>query len=401
MNRVPKFFPNRYIAALVLIAAGAQVFCLPSFGETITAMAAPSAVNAPDIAGRWESSYGPVDLKVVGSSGGQLKLSGSWRQGADIGTITTGTFDGQKMVFDYYQPWNLKYGRCTLQKIQDVPEFQGSYEQPAGSGSGGGWNLARPPRTDSGPVGNVQLPAGMVDISGNWESDFGKVTLTVTGVTADGMVKVRGAWKQSDGIGAIPSGTFDGKTLTLLTYQPWNLKYLKVIFSLDDTGKQASGTYRYLDGGSSGVWNIVRPPNFIATEAPSGDPAPWLTPQVEESANQATITFSSDILFDYDKSDIRKDSIATLARIQQEQAARFPGKHVSVQGHSDNTGSAIYNVDLSCRRAISVAKFLSEHGVDAKLVEVRGFGESCPKVPNDSDPNRARNRRVEIVITGG
>ena len=69
-----------------------------------------------------------------------------------------------------------------------------------------------------------------------------------------------------------------------------------------------------------------------------------------------------------------------------------------IDGHTDDRGSAEYNRDLSQRRAEAVRRFLIDEGISAKRLQARGFGESQPLVPNDSDENLARNRRTEFTV---
>jgi outer membrane protein OmpA-like peptidoglycan-associated protein len=71
---------------------------------------------------------------------------------------------------------------------------------------------------------------------------------------------------------------------------------------------------------------------------------------------------------------------------------------VHIHGHTDTVGSDEDNLDLSLRRAQAVTDYLIRSGVAAERISFRGYGESMPKVANDTDENRALNRRVEIEI---
>lgn len=71
---------------------------------------------------------------------------------------------------------------------------------------------------------------------------------------------------------------------------------------------------------------------------------------------------------------------------------------VAVDGHTDNVGNEAKNLALSRRRALSVVRWLVQHGVDERRLEARGFGPRQPLEPNDSEQSRARNRRVEFNI---
>ena len=71
---------------------------------------------------------------------------------------------------------------------------------------------------------------------------------------------------------------------------------------------------------------------------------------------------------------------------------------ISVEGHTDSTGSPDFNRKLSQQRAESVAKYLSSKGVKAARMEPKGFGPDRPIADNNTDPGRDANRRVEFNI---
>ncbi len=72
---------------------------------------------------------------------------------------------------------------------------------------------------------------------------------------------------------------------------------------------------------------------------------------------------------------------------------------LDVDGHTDNTGDAAYNQALSERRAVSVARYLNSRQVDARRLQIIGFGETRPIADNSSATGRAANRRVEVRIS--
>ncbi|RJE81309.1 OmpA family protein [Paracoccus sp. JM45] len=76
----------------------------------------------------------------------------------------------------------------------------------------------------------------------------------------------------------------------------------------------------------------------------------------------------------------------------------YPNSRVEVIGHTDNTGSAAYNLDLSQRRAQSVSGILSAAGVSQSRLVAVGRGLTQPVASNDTVSGRAQNRRVEILI---
>jgi outer membrane protein OmpA-like peptidoglycan-associated protein len=81
--------------------------------------------------------------------------------------------------------------------------------------------------------------------------------------------------------------------------------------------------------------------------------------------------------------------------------ASYPGLRFNVEGHTDSVGSAATNSELSLRRAMAVRDYLIGQGVPASSIDVAGHGLSMPIGDNSTADGRARNRRVEIVISGG
>lgn len=78
--------------------------------------------------------------------------------------------------------------------------------------------------------------------------------------------------------------------------------------------------------------------------------------------------------------------------------AQNPGVYLKIIGHTDNTGDSTENLQLSWRRARTVAGYLIEEGVENQYCEISGAGDRFPLVPNNTPANRRKNRRVEFVI---
>jgi outer membrane protein OmpA-like peptidoglycan-associated protein len=78
----------------------------------------------------------------------------------------------------------------------------------------------------------------------------------------------------------------------------------------------------------------------------------------------------------------------------------YPSLRFKVEGHTDSTGSAETNRNLSLQRAITVRDYLIGQGVDASSINVEGLGPDQPVADNATSEGRARNRRVEIILTG-
>jgi outer membrane protein OmpA-like peptidoglycan-associated protein len=71
---------------------------------------------------------------------------------------------------------------------------------------------------------------------------------------------------------------------------------------------------------------------------------------------------------------------------------------LEIGGHTDDVGPPDQNVALSQRRAASVAAYMAAKGVDAARLTATGYGEADPLYPNDTDADRARNRRIEFKV---
>ena len=80
--------------------------------------------------------------------------------------------------------------------------------------------------------------------------------------------------------------------------------------------------------------------------------------------------------------------------------ASYPDLRFNVEGHTDSTGSAAMNQELSLKRAMTVRDYLIAQGVPASRIDVAGLGLSAPIGDNATTDGRARNRRVEIVVSG-
>jgi outer membrane protein OmpA-like peptidoglycan-associated protein len=104
------------------------------------------------------------------------------------------------------------------------------------------------------------------------------------------------------------------------------------------------------------------------------------------------------VYFETNKYSINSNSKLALDKLQQI-FAEYPETNIRIEGHTDNVGTNAYNTRLSKRRADAVGNALKADGVGASRVIIRWYGESQPIVENNSDGNRALNRRVQFVIT--
>ena len=109
------------------------------------------------------------------------------------------------------------------------------------------------------------------------------------------------------------------------------------------------------------------------------------------------VNFDSDILFAVDSSVLSADakySLDDFAAVMLE----YPKTAILIQGHTDSTGSEEHNMELSIRRAQSVAAYLGNENVMPTRFQIMGYGETQPIATNDTDYGRQQNRRVDIAI---
>ena len=126
--------------------------------------------------------------------------------------------------------------------------------------------------------------------------------------------------------------------------------------------------------------------------------------QIKETKSEIRIALAADVLFDFDKADIRPDAQSALKQAADIVREKAKGV-VRVEGHTDSKGSDAYNQKLSERRANSVKDWLvKKEGLKDLKFETKGFGSKKPVAPNtkpdgsDDPEGRQKNRRVEIVI---
>ncbi|MEZ5772016.1 MAG: OmpA family protein [Defluviimonas denitrificans] len=119
--------------------------------------------------------------------------------------------------------------------------------------------------------------------------------------------------------------------------------------------------------------------------------------RVVNEGNQLRVVMPNGILFATDSAAVQgsiQNDLYTVA----DNLNRYPNTRVEVVGHTDNTGSAAYNQDLSERRAAAVASILRSAGVSGGRIASYGRGESMPVASNLTADGQAQNRRVEILI---
>ena len=153
---------------------------------------------------------------------------------------------------------------------------------------------------------------------------------------------------------------------------------------LDRKTPQGEYWYVYLHGSG----NEESTTSYSLVTLLNGGPAP----------KKCTLTVYG-INFDFDQATLRPDSAPVLEQVRL-LFANDPAYAAEVGGHTDNQGARDYNLKLSAKRADAVKAWLTGKGIAASRVTTSGYGDTRPLVPNTTDENKARNRRVELRRAG-
>jgi chemotaxis protein MotB len=123
---------------------------------------------------------------------------------------------------------------------------------------------------------------------------------------------------------------------------------------------------------------------------------------VDPSAGTITVTVANAILFDSGKATLKSTTSKELDQIVSVIKQKYASKDVDIVGHTDtdpiHKSSWKDNLELSAQRALSVTRYLIEHGIAEKQVRADGCGSARPVASNASAEGKAKNRRVEIVV---
>jgi outer membrane protein OmpA-like peptidoglycan-associated protein len=119
---------------------------------------------------------------------------------------------------------------------------------------------------------------------------------------------------------------------------------------------------------------------------------------VTRAGNEIILNMPSNITFATDSAAVQPQFNRTLVAVGLV-LKKYDRTIIDVYGHTDDQGDENYNLDLSQRRATSVASVLASQGVDQRRFYIRGLGEDEPVSSNATEQGRAQNRRVEIQLS--
>lgn len=100
------------------------------------------------------------------------------------------------------------------------------------------------------------------------------------------------------------------------------------------------------------------------------------------------------VYFNFNKSDLTKESIHILDQLEQD--LKLSQTDLLVEGHTDSIGSEAYNMQLGLKRANAVEQYLEELGADPSQMVLSSQGELLPIATNETDKGRGQNRRVDL-----
>ncbi|OHC27994.1 MAG: cell envelope biogenesis protein OmpA [Pseudomonadales bacterium RIFCSPLOWO2_12_59_9] len=119
--------------------------------------------------------------------------------------------------------------------------------------------------------------------------------------------------------------------------------------------------------------------------------------EVQRQGDQIKLIMPGNITFATDSAEIVSNFYAPLNNLSSS-FKQFNQNSIEIVGHTDSTGSRAHNMDLSQRRAQSVANYLTAQGVDGSRLSTRGAGPDQPIASNATADGRAQNRRVEVNL---
>jgi peptidoglycan-binding protein ArfA len=150
------------------------------------------------------------------------------------------------------------------------------------------------------------------------------------------------------------------------------------------------------------TWSNLNVVGKLAVSAPVPPPVPAPPPpapvscvDLQSAINAVT---GGPINFANDGFSMTPGDVQILTQVADKLKA-CPNAHATLNGYTDNSGAEGINIPLSSQRAQTAADFLVAHGVAAAQLTVKGLGSVNPIAPNDTVEGRAKNRRVEIVVS--
>jgi len=224
----------------------------------------------------------------------------------------------------------------------------------------------------------------VANISGTYNTDYNQFHVLQEGTS------LTGCYEYAEGV---LTGGIEGRVLKFTWIE--GAKRGPGIMVISPDGKKLVGLWWHENqsGPPAGVWNGEKLSDKVGS-CPhwAGGAAQQLKKDLEELGRARVYGIN----FDTDSAVIRDESRQALDRIVSVLKSK-PDWQMTIEGHTDSSGSTAHNQTLSEKRAQSVTDYLTTAGIPPTRLKAAGFGASKPVAGNDTELGRAQNRRVELV----
>jgi outer membrane protein OmpA-like peptidoglycan-associated protein len=225
-------------------------------------------------------------------------------------------------------------------------------------------------------------------------------------VAADGAVTVRCELEALPQLGNVAGSVVDAESQASIANA--RVKIRDTRSRELELSADATGAFRFQNVPPGRVTIIVDAPGYFTSTQefaikPLEDTPARMTLNKRPAVPNVLLTgrelkLRKQVHFQHDSAEILPDSSAILEEIADVLNTHPEIKGVEIQGHTDNQGNAPYNLKLSESRAQAVVDTLVRLGVDPLRLQAKGYGDTKPLMPNTTEPNRAKNRRVQLMI---
>ncbi len=145
--------------------------------------------------------------------------------------------------------------------------------------------------------------------------------------------------------------------------------------------------------------DLTRQPSLSEAEVKQFSAPAGSVPGASEPVPVVLVVFPERVFFEFDSAALRPEAMFVIILIAEELRQDTADVAVTILGHTDGVGTDAYNLTLSRKRTLSVMLSLVGHGVNPAQLSTVAIGRAQPIAPNSSPEGRARNRRVEFMIS--